>query len=190
MPRGIPSSLEGWITKLGNMTQYSHLSVEEIEDLAKHYMARMNGESPGELPKYRSLVDLDDLSAQDPRFKKKFTKIWKEIFADIEGPKVVREHLSKQTAMAFLLAERKMIEEWNANKVGEGANQINNLSMVVARYTEQLQQTPATRRPGKGKDEQLLDALSAVEKATDLKSRAEELEQEDKALLGDGPETD
>ncbi len=188
MPRGVPTTLQGWVTRLKILPQYSHLSEEEITDLAKQRLA-LEPIAGLATPGLSRLVDLDDLSAVDPRFKKKFSKAWRTIYNDIEGlPPAIRERLAKQTAMAFMLSERKMAEEWRKGHIGDGANALNNLSQVLIRLVEEVQASPKSRPKERGKDDTVTGILSAAaDKGRQIVDQNAQLEAEEQDLL-DGSE--
>ena len=183
--RGIPTTLDGCKTRLRVLPQYAHLSEEELTDLARQKFEAETKPQPG--GKFPKVVDLDDLAATDPRFKRKFTKAWRQIYKDIEGlPPAIRERLAKQTAMAFMLSERKMVDDWNSGRIGDGATALNNLNQMAMRLVGELQQTPKSRPKDRGKDETLASILDAGNKAKDLKERSLQMEAEDEAFLNNG----
>lgn len=184
MPKGRPTTVEGWVEKLRGLAQYASLPEDQLRIIAEDRVRKPGEDASSE----KVVLDLDDLMTSSPRLRRKFTKLWKQIAKDIEGPATVKERLAKQAAMAFLLVERKMAEEWNKTNVGDGANAINNLSMVVDRYVSQLEQSPKTRKPGRGKDEKITDVLASADRARVLLDRSRELADHDRQFVTAGPD--
>lgn len=178
MPRGVPSTLEGWKVRLRRMAQYAHLDEATIERMAQERIAGIRS------PRSKALGRLapEDVLGGDPRLRGRFRAIVKDVLSDHDQPSRVIEHLAKQFAFACLLVERTMVQEFDG-RTGRGGQALNNLSMVVARYAELLEQAKY-RRPGRGRDETLAEALSAVERARQLRARAKDLEHDDRETVG------
>lgn len=83
----------------------------------------------------------------------------------------------------IILVERKLVEELAKENMSEAFSALEKLNLTLMRYVEQLQQSPATRKAGKGKDERLTDILAAAARGQEMLTRAEELAAQDKKLL-------
>ena len=167
------------------MPQYRDKSPEIKDEVAQRLFEKnlQAEEAPNEKP--AKLVDsIDDFLKYNPRWKRTFTKRWKQAFRDTEGPPAVREKLCKLWAMTAIRYEQAIVESASGSSM-ISLNGINQLRQEMVGLAETLGIEPGKRKPGKGKEETLSEVLSATEKAKELKNQAGELEQADRKLLED-----
>jgi hypothetical protein len=178
MPKGIPTTIDGWVRRLKNLPMHNGRPETELRALAYESM-RKHGILPAPPP---TIVTFDGLFEDDPALANEFQRLWQAIADDARGLPAVKTELAQQTAVALLLMRRGMIGKWLDPEAS--STDLDRLSLVMVRFVEHLQQSPKTRGPEKSPDEGTIsDLLAAAERARDLAARAEELAMQDKALM-------